>query len=254
MVSWEAELAVARQAAHAALELLATRPDRVDAKGAVDLVTDVDRRCEAVLRELLTAAMPDVPVLGEESGGSDAATRWVIDPVDGTTNFVHGFPWYACSIALEVDGRSVVGIVVEPVRRRWFEATRGGGAFVDGVRLAVSQTPTLGQALLATGFPYDRAERTDALLVPVARALQRSRGIRRAGAASLDLAYVAAGALDGFWEHDLSPWDVAAGTLLISEAGGRVTTHDGTSTDRAPTSPAASNGHVHEALLELLTP
>lgn len=253
-MTWTHELEVARQAARAALELLAVRPSTVDAKGAIDLVTDVDRRCEAVLRDLLTAAMPDVPVLGEETGGSDATTRWVIDPVDGTTNFVHGFPWYASSIALEVDGTSVVAVVVEPVRGRWFEAARGQGAFVDGQRLAVSSTRSLSQALLGTGFPYDRAERTAELLVPVERALKRSRGIRRAGAASLDLAYVAAGALDGFWESDLSPWDVAGGCLLIEEAGGRVTTHAGQPSRAAPTSPLASNGWIHDELLEMMAP
>lgn len=247
---WEAELSVALQAAQRALEILSVRPEAVEHKGRIDLVTDVDRRCEEAVRQVL--APTGIPLLGEEGGGLSTPTRWVIDPLDGTTNFVHGFPWYATSIGLEVDGEVVVGVVAEPVRRRIFRATRGGGAYLDDERLQVSRTDDLAQALLATGFPYDRAERAEVLLRPFRALLERTRGIRRAGAASLDLAYVAAGALDGFWEVDLSPWDVSAGTLLVEEAGGRVTDHTGRPSPPAPTSPLASNGPLHDALQQVL--
>lgn len=252
-MSWQAELALAVRAARAGGAVLADRPTDVIHKGAIDLVTDIDRRAEEAVRAVLAAGTPDIPVLGEEGGGGPASVRWVVDPLDGTTNFVHGFPWYACSVALEVDGRSVVGVVFEAVRGRAFTARRGGGAFVDGVRLAVSRTEALQHALIGTGFPYDRATRAAALLAPVQRVLEQTRGIRRTGAASLDLAYVAAGALDAFFEHDLAPWDVAAGALLVEEAGGRVTRHDGSAPPGQPTSPLASNGRVHDAMVALLS-
>ncbi|MEZ4321279.1 MAG: inositol monophosphatase family protein [Myxococcota bacterium] len=248
-----AELEVARAAARAAAEVLASRPARVDHKGRADLVTDVDRRAEAAIRAVFAAQTPDIPVLGEEEGGGNAPVRWVVDPIDGTTNFVHGFPFYATSIALEADGRSVVGVVLDVPRNRWFEAVRGAGAFVDGARLRVSDTEVLAQSLVATGFPYDRAERVDALLRPVAAVLRSTRGIRRCGAASLDLALVAAGALDAFFETGLGPWDVAAGALLVEEAGGRVTAHDGAEVVGQPTSPLATNGRVHDAMVALLS-
>ncbi len=247
---WDAELEVALRAADAALPILRARPRRVDHKSARDLVTDVDRRSEAAIREVL--GQTGIPVLGEEEGGAEGATRWVVDPLDGTTNFVHGFPWYACSIALEVEGRVVVGVVAEAPRglRHW--ATSGGGAYVEGERLAVSQVDRLDHALLATGFPYDRAERAEALLVPVRRALELAQGVRRAGAASLDLALVARGCLDAYWEHDLGPWDVAAGSLLVEEAGGKVSTHTGETPPGLIVSPLATNGQLHDAMIRLL--
>lgn len=251
-MSWRAELALAERAARAAAAVLAERPTEVTHKGEIDLVTDVDRRAEDAIGVVLRAAMPDVPIAGEERGARAAPTRWVVDPLDGTTNFVHGFPWYACSIALEVDGRSVVGVVLEVVRDRLFRASRGAGAHVDGHQLAVSRTDRLSQALVGTGFPYDRAARAEALLVPVRAVLERTRGVRRTGAASLDLAYVAAGALDAFFEHDLADWDVAAGALLVEEAGGRVSGHDGRAPAGQPRSPLASNGLLHDAMVALL--
>ncbi len=265
MSPWSAELEVARRAVAAVASVVAERPSRIDDKGAsshaslANLVTDVDRRCEAVIRDVLAQQTPDIPVLGEEEGGATdgagrgADARWIVDPIDGTTNFVHGFPFYGTSIALEVEGRSVVGIVVDHPRQAQFEATRGGGAHCDGARLAVSSTGTLPESLVATGFPYDRSERLAELLGPVRSVLRACRGLRRAGAASLDLAYVAAGSLDAFFESDLGPWDVAAGTLLVTEAGGRVTTHGGVQVDGAPiTSPLATNGQIHEAMVALI--
>lgn len=251
-MSWQAELDVAIEAARAAGRVLADRPSTVDHKGAIDLVTDVDRRAEQAVFAVLRAALPDVPVSGEESGGASSGTRWVVDPIDGTTNFVHGFPWYATSVGLEVDGRSVVGVVLEVPRGRLFTATRGGGARVDGSRLWVSRTDRLSNALVGTGFPYDRAQRAAELLVPVRAVLEQTRGVRRTGAASLDLCYVAAGALDAFFERDLAPWDVAAGALIVEEAGGKVTAHDGSAPVGQPTSPLATNGVLHDAMIALL--
>lgn len=250
-------LAVATEAAHAAGAILrrayAARPGPVERKGAVDLVTETDRACERAVRQVLGRHTPDIPILGEEEGGAvTAATRWVVDPLDGTTNFVHGFPWFAVSIALEVDGHPEVGVVLDPLRDRAFTAQRGRGAHANGERLRVSTTATLNDALIASGFPYDRRERADFYLARVRAVLLQCQGIRRAGAAALDLALVAAGQLDGYWESGLQPWDVAAGRLLVTEAGGRVTALDGGPLDRDRPNPLATNGAVHEALRELL--
>jgi len=258
-VSWESERDVAVRAAQAAGALLAAAfergPLRVERKGgALDLVTEVDRACEDAIRQVLARETPDIPVLGEEEGGAwSTGTRWIIDPIDGTTNFVHGFPWFAVSIGLEVEGRRAAGVILEPIRRRLYTATAGGGAFANGARLRVSSTSELGQALLATGFPYDRRERIETLLALVRMALEQGQGLRRAGAACLDLAMVAEGRLDAYFELNLRPWDLAAGALLVQEAGGRVTGLDGASElDAVWPAPLATNGHLHQALAELL--
>ncbi len=248
------EVDVAVQAALAAGQLLQRpgRPTDVRHKGAVDLVTEVDLACERAIRAVLAQHTPDIPVLGEEGGGAaEATTRWVVDPIDGTTNFVHGFPYFAVSIALEVDGRSMVGVVHDPTRHCTYRATRGGGAWVDDTRLRVSETDRLDEALVATGFGYDRRERAEFYLSRVRRVLQRSQGIRRAGAASLDLAHVAAGGLDAYWEFGLARWDVAAGALLVHEAGGRYTAIPGFELGDRP-NPLATNARLHEALAEVL--
>ncbi|MBX2802124.1 MAG: inositol monophosphatase [Myxococcales bacterium] len=228
-------------------------PTGVRRKGAVDLVTATDLACERAIRDVLAQHTPDVPVLGEEEGGAaDAATRWVVDPLDGTTNYVHGVPHYGVSIALQVDGQTTVGVVADVPRGLVLQATRGQGAHCDGQPLRVSDVRTLDDALCASGFPYDRRDRLDALLAPVRAVLQRMQGLRRMGAASLDLAFVAAGHFDAYFEVDLRPWDVAAGALLVEEAGGRVTPVPGRDLDRRP-SPVASNGWIHEALLALIS-
>jgi myo-inositol-1(or 4)-monophosphatase len=247
------ELDVAVEAALAAGRILAERaPTGVRHKGTVDLVTEVDLACERAIREVLAHHTPDIPVLGEEGGGAEAATtRWVVDPLDGTTNFVHGFPYYCVSVALEVDGRGRVGVGHDPVRGRTYRAARGEGAFVDGVPLRVSETATLGEALLATGFPYDRRDRLDVLLAAVRAALSAGQGLRRAGAAALDLAMVSAGCIDGYWELNLGRWDAAAGLVLVEEAGGRVSAVPGHALGDRPC-PVATNGRIHDALLELL--
>lgn len=252
------ELEIALEAAHAAGALLRDAydrgPTRVDHKGAVDLVTEVDEACEAAVRRVLSRHTPDIEVLGEEQGGAwEAATRWVIDPIDGTTNFVHGFPWFAVSIALEVDGEPRAGVVYAPVDDRCFAAAAGQGATLNDSPIRVSQVSALSQALVATGFPYDRRQRLDALLARVRTLLDRAQGVRRAGAASLDLALVAAGQLDAYWEVGLKPWDIAAGQLLITEAGGRVTNHDGSQPlDGRTPEPLATNGLIHEEMIAAL--
>jgi myo-inositol-1(or 4)-monophosphatase len=250
------ELAVAVEAAQAAAAVLrgAGSNFRVSHKGVVDLVTEIDEAAEAAVREVLGRHTPDIPILGEEEGGAwDEATRWIVDPLDGTTNFVHGFPWYCVSVGLEVDGVRAVGVILEPVRDRLFTAVRGQGAHCDGVRLRVSQRAELSQALVATGFPYDRHENGHVYVAQMERVMRRVQGIRRAGAAALDLALVAAGQLDAYWETNLRPWDLAAGALLVEEAGGRLTGHDGTAAlDPRWPAPLASNGHLHAELQALI--
>lgn len=244
---------MAIQAARAAAKLLTERPKQVRHKGVVDLVTEVDRACEAAIRTVLLEHMPDVPILGEEEGGAtDATTRWVVDPIDGTTNFVHGFPAYAVSIALEVDEQLVAGVVLDASRGVEYAAARGRGATANGEPIHVGDCRDLNRALVATGFPYDRRARAAFYLTYVQRALERTQGVRRAGSAALDLALVAAGRLDAYWEFTLCPWDVAAGVLLVREAGGVVSGHDGSPLDRAHPCPLASNRWLHDAMMRML--
>lgn len=222
-------------------------------KGAVDLVTRIDLACEEAIRGVLQRHTPEIPILGEEGGGAvGARTRWIVDPLDGTTNFVHGFPAYAVSIGLQVDGVLEAACIFDPLRQHAYTAERGQGAFCGGRRLRVSETAKLSDALLLTGFAYDRRERAAFYLRFVKLFLEKGRGLRRAGAAALDLAHVACGRADGFWEFGLSPWDVAAGTLLVEEAGGRVT--DMALGPLALDAPRllATNGRIHDEMSALL--
>lgn len=248
------EEAVAVEAALAAAALQRAGASGVRHKGAVDLVTEVDLASEAAIREVLQRHTPGIPVLGEEGGGAEGATtRWVVDPLDGTTNFVHGLPHHGPSIALEVDGVPTVGVVVDVSRGEVFRATRGRGAFCNDVRLRVSEVVSLEQALVATGFAYDRRTRAAFLLSKVQRVLEACQGVRRCGAAALDLAWLAAGRVDAYWEYSLGRWDVAAGVVLVEEAGGcvRWLEADGL-TDRP--SPIATNGALQEAFEALIRP
>lgn len=198
-------------------------------KGLNDFVTDIDRKAEADILETLRRAYPHHAFLAEESGASgNADTTWIIDPLDGTTNFIHGFPVFAVSIACQVNDRIEHAVVYDPMRQELFHATRGAGAFVDNRRMRVSKQRTLEGALIGTGFPYrENLHYLDPYMAMMRTVITHTAGLRRPGAASLDLAYVAAGRLDGFWEIGLKPWDTAAGTLLIREAGGLVGTLDG---------------------------
>ena len=200
----------------------------VKSKQARDYVTQVDRAAEAAVIEVVRKAYPEHAFLAEESGatagsGAGAAEfRWIIDPLDGTTNFIHGFPQYCTSIAVEHRGALAHAVVYDPVRNELFTASKGGGAFLNDRRIRVSKCARLQEALVGTGFPFKELTRMDLYLRQLRRLMETSSGVRRAGSAALDLAYVACGRLDAFWELGLSPWDMAAGSLLIQEAGGLV--------------------------------
>ncbi|MFZ5582357.1 MAG: inositol monophosphatase family protein [Pseudomonadota bacterium] len=199
---------------------------KVVAKQQSDFVTEVDRAAEAAIIETLREAYPNHGILAEESGtsvGRDEEYQWIIDPLDGTTNFIHGFPQYAISIALAHRGQVTQAVVYDPIRNEMFTATKGAGAFLDDRRIRVGKRAKLQDALIGTGFPYRSFDHVDAYLNIFKELTQTCAGIRRPGAAALDLAWVACGRLDGFWEFGLSPWDMAAGTLLITEAGGLAT-------------------------------
>ncbi len=195
----------------------------VHSKSPNDFVTEVDRAAEAAIVEVLRDAYPQHGILAEESGESGTSEfQWIIDPLDGTTNFIHGFPQYAISIALARNGVLEQAVVYDPTRNELFTASRGGGAFLNDRRIRVSKRVRLGESLIGTGFPYREFEHIDAYLATFRELTQKCAGIRRPGAAALDLAYVACARLDGFWEFGLKPWDMAAGALLIQEAGGLV--------------------------------
>jgi myo-inositol-1(or 4)-monophosphatase len=198
---------------------------QVKSKRANDFVTEVDRSAEAAIIEIVQKSYPDHGILGEETGAIDGGKqeyRWIIDPLDGTTNFIHGFPQYCVSIGIEHRGALAHGVVYDPIRDELFTASKGNGAFLNDRRIRVSKCSRLGDALVGTGFPFKELTRVDLYLKQLRQLMEKSSGVRRAGAAALDLAYVACGRLDGFWELGLLPWDMAAGALLIQEAGGLV--------------------------------
>jgi myo-inositol-1(or 4)-monophosphatase len=262
-----AALDIARQVAAEASAFLrgaAGNVGRIDTKTSVkDLVTEWDRRTEDLIRGRLQALTPAVPLLGEEGGawvpeavpgGAPAGRgqthdRWLIDPIDGTVNFAHGLPIFAVSIALERRGRPLAGAVYAPALGWEFYGHRGGGAFLNGERLAVSQVPSLERALLTTGFPYDRATNPDNNFDRWEHFQRRAGACRRLGAASLDLCLVARGTFDGYWENQLHPWDIAAGIVLVEEAGGRVTSFSGGPLRMSDGETVASNGIIHDAIL-----
>ena len=229
-------------------------PHRITYKGDINIVTEADLMAENHLRERIRARFPDHDILAEESAdaGTGAEDRWIVDPLDGTTNYAHGYPVFCVSVALEHRGQIVLGVVHNPMLDECFSALRGGGAFLNGRSLSVSRTDALTRSLLATGFPYDIRESRDNNLDHFETLALKAQAIRRAGSAALDLAYVAAGRFDGFWELKLAPWDTAAGWLLVEEAGGRVTDLDGGPYHLDAPHILASNGAIHPALLELL--
>lgn len=227
---------------------------RVDKKGAIDLVTEVDVDVERMFRALIAERFPDHDVLGEEMGqpSSGATHRWVLDPLDGTTNYAHGVPIFCATLALEVDGRPLVGAVFDPNRRELFTAECGVGSWMNGEPLKVSSTRTLADSLLVTGFPYDVRDRMSEILDPFANFLREAQAVRRLGSAAIDLCWVAAGRLDGFWEQGLHSWDTMAGALMVQEAGGRVTALDGSPWDPHAGRVLASNGHIHDDMLKVI--
>ena len=228
---------------------------RVDKKGVIDLVTEVDLEIERVFRQLISQRFPDHAVLGEELGGSRTAPSgpcWVFDPIDGTTNFAHGLPIFCASLALEIDGVAEVAAVYDPTRRELFTAERAGGAFLNGRPVRVSATSDLVNAMLVTGFPYDVHERVEEIVGLFGAFVGRARAVRRLGSAAIDLCYVAAGRMDGFWESDLKPWDIAGGALIVAEAGGRVTDLEGNAFTSRAGHVLANNGLLHDAMLEVI--
>jgi myo-inositol-1(or 4)-monophosphatase len=267
---------VGRQAALAAgalIKLNYEKPHDITLKGAIDPVTESDFASQETIISLIHQTFPDHGILAEEEdlaggeGGSHDMSaratgqghsslpptyRWIIDPLDGTVNFAHGFPLFCVSIGFEADGVMEYGVVFDPLREELFEAKRGGGALVNGRPLKVSLVNKLEGGLLATGFPYDIRNRLPETLARMGRAMAAAQGLRRAGSAALDLAYVAAGRLDGFFEENLKPWDTAAGLLLVLEAGGQVSTFDGGPYDIYAPNILASNGLLHQDLLCLL--
>jgi myo-inositol-1(or 4)-monophosphatase len=256
MISVERRVAVETARAAGRLLLAELRgPRSIRYKGApTNLVTEMDARAEALILEQMAAAFPDDGVLAEEGGAraGRSGRRWIVDPLDGTTNYAHGLPIFGVSIALETAGRIVLGVVYDPNHDELFVAERGAGAWLGDVRLAVSATTVLDESLLATGSPYGIREIPDNNLAEYAAFSLRARGVRRMGSAVLYLAYVAAGRLDGYWELVLGPWDLAAGSLLVEEAGGRITDVRGGPIDLAAPSVVASNGRIHDAMLGVL--
>jgi myo-inositol-1(or 4)-monophosphatase len=247
------DLALARAAAtEAARIILAGTSRSAEYKGVVDPVTAVDRAAEEAITSLIGSARPGDGMLAEEGTDTtqDSGRRWVIDPLDGTVNFVHGIPQVSVSIALELNGEPTVAVVRDVYRGEEFWATRGDGAFRDGERIAVSSIHHLGEALVSTGFPYDRQERAADYTRIVTEVLRVAQGVRRLGSAALDLAWVACGRYEGHWEVRMAPWDVAAGMLLVREAGGTTSSSDGGPATHQDI--VATNGHIHENLRSIV--
>lgn len=253
------DLEVGVQAALAGAEVVRNgfgTPGDPEMKGVVDPVTATDRQSEEAIFTVIHARRPDDTVLGEESGGDaqGAGRRWIIDPLDGTVNFVSGVPHVAVSVGLWEGDIPLVGVIVDVMRDDVFAAARQEGALLNGKPIRVSERTDLGSSLLVTGFPYDRRSRSDAYTAPVTDALRVARGVRRFGTAALDFAWVAAGRLDGYWEFGLKPWDVAAGILIVQEAGGRVTNESGLPSGVNDRFVIATNGGIHRSLEILLQP
>jgi len=235
----------------------AGRAVRFEHKGEVDFVTDTDRAVELFATERLRAAFPDHLVVGEEASGPELARpaadqfAWYLDPLDGTTNFAHSFPQYAFSLGLARGPELLLGVVHDVARRETFTAVRGAGAFLNGVRIAVSETARLSGSLIGTGFPYDRRDHIDFYLGFVREFILNSHDIRRGGSAALDLCSVACGRLDGFWEWKLHPWDTVAGVVIAREAGGVASDFDGRAFDPYGAQTLVSNGSIHRDMLEI---
>jgi len=226
----------------------------VEFKGEVDLVTEVDHLSEEIIVSTISSTFPDHQIVAEEGTDVESTSpyRWFVDPLDGTTNYAHGFPCFAVSIAVEDSGRIVVGLVYDPLREECFTAIEGRGAYLNGQPISVSDTERLDKALLATGFPYERKKAVDKYIRPFRNFLLHAQEIRRAGAASIDLCYVAAGRLDGFWESKLHPWDIAAGSLIVKEAGGKMSDFKGGKFSIHGEETLASNGKIHEEMVRVL--
>ena len=257
MIEADHLLAVALEAADKAASLILKESEKsleVDFKGVTDLVTQVDVAAEEIIIETVRTHFPEHQFLAEEGGieQSDSEYLWVIDPLDGTTNFVHGYPLFAVSIALYQENRPLTGVVNHISSGEIYTATAGGGAFCNGKALQVSKTKELTKSLLATGFPYTHDQIWSHNMEHFKLLTDRTQGVRRAGAAALDFCHVARGWLDGFWEYQLGAWDMAAGVLIVEEAGGRVSKMNDESFVLMEREVVASNGLIHQELLEHL--
>ena len=253
------DIDIARLAAEAGAAVIRDHfdaPIEAEWKGAVDPVTAVDRAAEEVILDIIRTHRPDDRILAEESGGDawDQGRVWIVDPLDGTVNFVHGLPQVATSVGLREDGDGVVGVVVSAVNGETFSAVRGRGATLDGVPITVSNEHQPARSLIGTGFAYDRQSRAQAMTDVLARVLTEFQGIRRVGSAALDLCWVAAGRLDAYWEYGVRPWDTAAGALIVAEAGGRVTGFTNEAYPLDEPGIVASNGRIHDALIRAISP
>jgi myo-inositol-1(or 4)-monophosphatase len=246
-------IGVAKDAGRLLRDRVGTRID-IDHKGSINLVTDVDLASERLIREAISTYYPRHEILGEEGGLTESGSeyRWIVDPLDGTTNYAHGYPIFCVSIALECKGEIVLGVVYDPMRDELFTAESGGGAALNNRPIHVSKTAELMQGLLSTGFPYDIKTSKLTNLDHWANFAMNAQALRRDGAAALDLCYVACGRFDGFWELNLSPWDTAAGALIVTEAGGRVTNFSGGPFSNYKPEVVASNGLIHDRMLEVL--
>jgi myo-inositol-1(or 4)-monophosphatase len=250
-------VAIAREAAIKAGKLLRENIDgtrEINYKGDINLVTEMDTRSERAIVETLRSSFPDHGFLAEEETDlqSQSGFLWIIDPLDGTTNYAHGYPCFSVSIALQHKGEVIVGVVYDPMRDELFSAEIGRGSFLNGKKITVSPTSRLIQSLLATGFPYDRKESPRNNLDYFRHLLMASQEVRRDGSAALDLCSVAAGRFDGFWELKLKPWDVAAGSLIVLEAGGKISTLSGNAMALDAGEILASNGRIHEQMMHVL--
>lgn len=237
------------------LDYYAGREKLVEFKGHANLVTNADKKSEELIIGGILSRYPSHSILAEESGVTQpgATIQWIIDPLDGTTNFAHGYPFYCVSIAVEEQGEIRCGAVYDPVRQEMFTASRGAGAYCNGERIQVSDVDRLSQALLITGFPYNFQEHLETIIGQFRDFLVASQAVRRGGSAALDLCYVAAGRLDGFWEMNLHPWDTAAGRVILEEAGGRVTDFRGAPFSIYMKEILASNGRLHDEMMAVLT-
>jgi myo-inositol-1(or 4)-monophosphatase len=232
------------------------RQINISKKGDIDLVTEADLASEALIIERIKSYHPRHSILAEESGeaviiGGENKWKWIIDPLDGTTNYAHGYPCFCVTIALEHEGDIVIGVTYDPTRNELFAAEKGNGASLNNKPICVSAEAKLADSLVVTGFPYDFKQKEN-FERNLTNFLVKSRGVRRDGSAAIDMAYVACGRFDGFWEEGLNPWDVAAGKLLIEEAGGQVTYYDGSPFSIYSPPICASNGHIHGEMLTIL--
>ena len=250
---------VARQAAQQAGEIMLrglTGSYNIDYKGRYDLVTDIDRQSEECILNILHKAYPQATLVAEESVDGAISLQgqevWLVDPLDGTTNYAHRYPVFSCTLAYLQDGICQAGVVYDPLRQECFEALAGAGAFLNGQKIQVSQIQSLSQSILATGFPYSRLEQEQTNLDRFCELTMRTQGVRRSGSAALDLAHTACGRLDGFWEIMLKPWDMVAGALLVQEAGGQISNCQGDEFDPASGEICSSNSLIHRELLHAL--